>query len=61
MKRSIRAKLKYTLGTVKQTFIHSVNDSVPACCQGGVGFNSVTHCKILETLKIVTTAAMFGT
>ena len=37
-----------------------VNDSVPLCCLRGVGFESGQHCFILETLKMVHTAAMSG-
>ena len=39
----------------------SVNDSVPACCRGGVGFESDPHCVILEMLKIVPIASMAAT
>ena len=39
----------------------SVNDSVPACCRGGVRFESGPHCVILETIKMVPMSAISGT
>ena len=36
----------------------TVNDSVSACCRGGVGLGSEPHRVILETLKMVLTADM---
>ena len=53
--------LLFTLPLPKDTSRISLNDSLLACCWGGFGFVSGLHCVILESLKMIPTAAIYGT
>ena len=44
------------VNTSKTVRIIEINNSVHACCWGGIKFESGTHIVILETLKIVPNA-----